>query len=462
MITIFFSVFAHGGGSQTSYDKGGMPRCILAPTGDEILLMWNESERFERQVTGVRVSDIPLAEQDKRILHCNSWGILASKVPYGLAEVISVEKNPFALEIDKDNLERISQVRRGGTVYRKEATAEEFLADHPGLKFNQQANRKLTTQYGVGFVNDIYRSLVNAKPLNQGFQKIIHAKIDLETAGKLPPLGERFKGYTFLLVSGFMQSPTNDRLAPIQDILKNQGLEAIMAKINPVGGMVENTTLVKNQLVALLDQGKNLIVMAGSKGGPELMAALSELHDRLDSKGKGSVKAFASLSSVLEGSFIIDWSLKLPQRLITIKEMEKESKIMGLQWEEDGLRSMTADEVDPFLNRYVVGHLPQSLAYFGIMGVPGGNGLIADHDISILQNSIVRPHLTGFGANDGYVEFPGTSLSEKIIPNAYEVVFDSSHIILDGHYEKYDMSQEDQRVFVLNAVFEAMADVAGI
>lgn len=440
---------------QVHSDQNGMPRC-LETQGGGLLFIWNKADRYSRKIRAIRIQDIPVRFYESPRRPCQDWnsynvgGVPRIEVPQGAAEIDGVSL-PVTVQL------ALEQIRLGGKKYATPDENESLLESSE--PFTRKRNRQLMRDYGIGFANRAYQASVENKPENQAFSGLVKAYLRNEEAA--PALSQRMAGITVLLVPGYMQSPKNDRLSALRGFLGSMGLDIQMAPIVPTGDVASNSKIVARHLTDLLSENRSVILMGGSKGVPEMLSALAQVEQArkgLGAQAPGKVISVVNLAGMISGSFIVDWGKSWPQRWVVLNQLKTAAEDLGVEWVSDeGFENMGTE----FLTSWTKGYLPllpKDIPYFSVLGVPRRDGLVRDKEISSLQGEWSRKFYAPHGGNDGYIEFPGTSLPAGVFPRHYELVFDSSHILLDGYFEGLDLSFPENQKRTFGALFQAVMD----
>ena len=66
-----------------------------------------------------------------------------------------------------------------------------------------------------------------------------------------------------------------------------------------------------------------------------------------------------------------------------------------------------------------------------------------------------RAHLTKY-ASDGFIELSKTMLPKEVFPNEKVLVLESTHLLADGNFDQYDLTNKETRVSFYQALFQAL------
>ena len=249
------------------------------------------------------------------------------------------------------------------------------------------------------------------------------------------------------------ETKSAQRFEVFTDQLIKLGVPIIRIESGSMDPVEKNANITRDRLDEILGTGKSVIILAQSKGGTEAIEALAQLSRKLEGPGRpagyGHVEAYMGMSGVYAPCFLVDWAGALPQWWFVRSKLRS-------SLENDGA---TVPTLDGFLdlmsvpmNRYAEGieriGLPKSIVYLNVVGAVPGTGLAPDASVRQVQNDLIRPHMSGYGANDGYIEYPGTILPAAWAPDAYTVVVNGSHALVDGGFAGKNLvnAAEDREV----------------
>lgn len=150
----------------------------------------------------------------------------------------------------------------------------------------------------------LFATAVERLPRNRAFR----ARFDAALAGPLaPPAGQA--RYLFVFVPGWLYRTNTESGADFarpRRVLAARGYAVRLAEIDENGTVEANGDELAAELVRLAGDGRRLILVSTSKGGPETQLAL----DRLARTGEaGHVAAWVNIGGLLNGTAIADqWS----------------------------------------------------------------------------------------------------------------------------------------------------------
>lgn len=349
----------------------------------------------------------------------------------------------------------------------------DYLRQNPISKFTVEDNRTLTKQFGPGFAGAIFKAWIESQGSNQSFREVALNKVGfyLAHAEALQTLPSKGKNSIIVVSMGLGWDHRNlASLAPyIQDFVnevQSSGLSTYFLKRDPYGDTRDNIDEIVPQLKSLLKSGKNLILLSLCKGSPEIYGALAKVQGSyLDEQrtqanrplGYGKVTAVLNLSGMIDGTFLADRILD-NEWIRHLAELSSYSYFHTLQDYGKSLMALpsaTTQEISAIRNQYLV-HLPSDALYIDATGVLTKNGLLErSAPLSPVLQANQRLHLVD-GANDGFIEHPGTLLPQEISSQHFTLVLEASHMLNDGYFGPYDLMQASVR----KAVYATLIDLA--
>lgn len=442
--------------------------------------------------------------------------ILSKDLSYDILDLktkaIVVKENGVSIDVDSDLRERLRQARLGGNIYRPESirTAKLFVEKNDITSYTKELNRDLAHKYGAGFSGDVYAEVLEKNPENKKLREetLGHMKDHLNTTKESldSELQNRFKGITFVIVKGFAHDRDNDeRISPLSKVLRGFGFEMLELVTNPYGRTLENANAIADQLEKAMKEGKQLIITSGSAATTQALGAIAQLNQKYNGKIQtqfpGKVLAYLNLSGVVSGAFQPEAVTSNPLIWLAVKSKMRDL-IFGteeeLQQKKEAaakLDGLAKDAADVEIQRYerrlayksvkdsigsfkdlstkriekfitpLAPSLPTDVLYYNLIGVNKENGIVKDRSLNYLQTKYVRGKYTRFfkniGANDGFIEYPGTELTPEMIKGGqiYSLVFDASHPILDGNFASYPLLNNDtNRRGIIGSVLLTLAE----
>lgn len=451
-------------GAVARLDEGGMPRCVGdAATKRFLVFDWEAKELYRRDVH-VYPTDSARA--------CEHWESFLRFKDRDRAPVLAEGVSEYAgVTLDERSARALHQLRRGASVYREESSAAEFLTRNFVLPFDLQTNRAWTARYGVGFVSEVYSEWLRRRPPNAAFQASLLARANAVPSVKSPWLAPNFgERRVILYVKGLAhETKLAYRFGALAEDIAAMGIPIVTAQTAGYGDMRRNAESVKTTLRSLLAQGKDVILLTLSKGSTETAMALMDLQAELDgppAPGHGVVQAWIAFSSVFQGSYIADYGTKFPLWPFVKAQMIRDLRKEGLNDIHDlsGVPQLASDELEkllPDLRR----RLPRTVLCYNVIGTPSDDGLPGDESMRRMTNEVARKQIrVGFGANDGFMEFPNSVLQEEWLPpNHLKILnLNGSHAILEGNFGGWRVADAEGRWRLLSGLMAAvLADVDG-
>lgn len=487
VLALLIAVQVHAASEQAALDDLGIPHCIAgqAPThsGDSkgLLLFWSR-DPYQQTIRAVpldRNNTVAImtnqggagpgrqAEQPLRDYDCSDWKTLSDHARGGhLGTVLNgadTEIDGYAID-DQTRL-ALQQVRAGASQFHSESTPDAFLAAHPIGDYTVAIDRDLTNRFGVGFTTAIYKAWVGANPTDAAFRsEIVSGMSAFAASSHQAMLAQRFPNRVLVYVKGLGHELVSaKRFNALEDQLKVLGIPMVSVdtpSFDPVRGNAEK---IRTQIDAVLSQGKNVILIALSKGATESIYALSELKPKLEGaarpQGYGKLEAFISLSGVFAPSYLINWADSFPKWFILENQLHKQFVASGLPVPDvTGIKDLDVPHMTQIEAEISHAGIPQQTLYINLIGAIPGDGIAADPSIQAIQNSLVRPMMGGYGANDGYVEYPGDQLPKAWVSGAHSLVIDSSHSIIDGSLQGMPLSTPDGARALVGALLTNVLD----
>lgn len=452
-----------------------LPLCISAFKGHfNLFLNYNSSEKYHRKIEGF-LSRTPCSRNTAHFFNSNKFDHL----PQYIRRIPEQPKYLFGAPLSVELQERFAQAQLGAMTYRsKEESADFFAQTYLSRGFTISDNIFLTKHYGHGFAGDVYRAWVNGQPRNQFAKKIL-----LERLSNFSSAGNQAKGANYsqrkkttLFVSmGIGWSSPPDRSSPqyVKDFLslvQRLDLDVFISKRDPFGSLEKNIDTSAQELSQLLSQGKDVILFGLCKGAPELLLAatrvLSPYLDRHRNQTGlpsdfGKIRAAISLSGMYSGIIFADALKKYP----FISYLKKPLLFLSA-WDRlarggaylNVLENITTAKVEALL-RPAFESLPQDITYLNLSGTLPYDGLLKN-DISAMAPFINanRKYNFALGANDGFIQYPGNTLPLNIAPHSYDFIFESSHMLFDGTFERLSFKDKNVSLFfyksLLDLIFE--------
>ncbi|MEW5757375.1 MAG: hypothetical protein AB1810_13840 [Pseudomonadota bacterium] len=174
------------------------------------------------------------------------------------------------------------------------------------------AERQSTDFAALVLWQSLLRRPENRQAQDMFFEEFSRLKAHVQgTPDRLPV---NMSQYLIVFVPGwfYKSQPENgaDFSQPRQ-ALSAASARTILLDIEENGAVEHNGDLIANQLIRLSRGENNIILVSGSKGGPEAALALTTLHQM---GVPNSVKAWVNIGGTLRGSALADKALRWPLR----------------------------------------------------------------------------------------------------------------------------------------------------
>ena len=259
---------------------------------------------------------------------------------------------------------------------------------------------------------------VESLPRNRGFR----ARFDAARASD-PMLPAAGAGYLFVCVPGWLYLSNPDSgadLARPRAMLGAMGLATRLVPLDENGTVEVNGAALAAELERLAGDGRRLVLVSTSKGGPETHLALDQLGR---SNGAGHVAAWVNIGGLLNGTARADYWMEWPQRWLAAVAFA----FLGRGTE--AIQSMTTA---PRRARFPELRVPRGVLVVNYIGAP----LTADIRPDVRDDfEVIAPH----GPNDGL-----TLLADAIVPQGITLVEPG----LDHYFAAPDL---DRRIAALAA-----------
>jgi len=263
-----------------------------------------------------------------------------------------------------------------------------------------------------------FAAAVESLPRNREFR----ARFDAARAGgpQVPAAGA---GYLFVFVPGWLYRANPDSgadLARPRAVLGALGLATHFAAIDENGTVEANGAALAAALEELAGDGRRLVLVSTSKGGPETHLALDQLGR---SDGAGHVAAWVNIGGLLNGTARADYWMEWPQRWLAV---------IGFAFLGRGTDAIPSMMMAPRRARFSELRVPRRVLVVNYIGAP----LTADIRPDVRADfDVIAPH----GPNDGL-----TLLADAIVPQGITLVEPG----LDHYFAAPDL---DRRIAALVA-----------
>jgi hypothetical protein len=243
----------------------------------------------------------------------------------------------------------------------------------------------------------LYRE-VQKQPLDALFHEQLSAVLNAQRSGNLGDLPVD-PDFLILFVPGWLyksDTTTGADFAKFRALLSRHGARVALIETGENLSVEENAKLIEARILHLTTSRQHLIVVSGSKGGPEVALALSNLRDH--SAGR-SVKAWLNIGGLLHGTPLADAALSWPTCWFVSLAVLPDRSF-------EGLRSLATSRSS---NRLAATMLPQDVLIVNYLGIPL-SGQVSD------QARGGYSRLRTDGPNDGL-----TYLADAIVPNSVTI-----------------------------------------
>jgi hypothetical protein len=263
-----------------------------------------------------------------------------------------------------------------------------------------------------------FASAMEGLPRNRAFR----ARFDAARAGgpQVPAAGA---GYLFVFVPGWLSQANPDSgadLARPRAVLDAMGIATWLVPLDENGTVEANGAALAASLAQLTGDGRRLVLVSTSKGGPETHLALDQLGR---SDGAGHVAAWVNIGGLLNGTARADYWMEWPQRWLAA---------VGFAFLGRGIDAIPSMTMAPRRARFAELRVPHPVLVVNYIGAP----LAADIRPDVRADfDVIAPH----GPNDGL-----TLLADAIVPDGITLVEPG----LDHYFAAPDI---DRRIAALAA-----------
>jgi hypothetical protein len=242
---------------------------------------------------------------------------------------------------------------------------------------------------------ELFARTLGAVPRNAAF------RARYEQALAAPTLPQRAASRElFVLVPGWRyrtEPATGADLAQVRRVLEGLALPARLAPLDENGTVEANAAALAAEIERLAPEGRRLILVSTSKGGPETHLAL----DRLRQAGRaGQVAAWVNIGGLLHGTAIADYWDTWPRSWLAA---------IGMAFGGHDTRAIATMTTAASRARFAASRLPPHVLVVSYLGVPRERDLT---DWTRSNYAILAEH----GPNDGL-----TLLADAIVPDGIAV-----------------------------------------
>jgi hypothetical protein len=266
-----------------------------------------------------------------------------------------------------------------------------------------------------------FAAAVDALPRNRDFRMRLEAASTEASGGPVASAPR----YLFLLVPGWryrVNVETGADLRQPRAVLERLGFEARLVPLDENGAIEVNARALADAIARHEADGRALILVSTSKGGPETHLALDTLGR---SDGARHVAAWVNIGGLLNGTALADYWSGWSQRWIAATGF---ALFVGL-----GTEAIPSMATAPRRARFAELRVPPAVLVVNYIGAP----LTTDLRVDVWGDfEVIAPH----GPNDGL-----TLLADAIVPQGVTVVERG----LDHYFSAPDL---DRRIAALAAV----------
>lgn len=273
-----------------------------------------------------------------------------------------------------------------------------------------------------------FAAAVIALPRNREFR----ARFDAARAGD-PGAPAAGAGYLFVFVPGWLYRTnpgSGADLARPRAVIGAMGLATRLVPLDENGTVEANGAALAAELGRLAGDGRRLVLISTSKGGPETHLALDRLGR---SEGAGHVAAWVNIGGLLNGTALADYWIGWSQRWIAA---------IGFAFLGHDTEAIPSMATGPRRARFGELRLPPGVLVVNYIGAP----LTTDLRPDVWGDfELIAPH----GPNDGL-----TLLADAIVPQGVTVVERG----LDHYFAAPDL---DRRIAALAATLLGELEAPG-
>jgi hypothetical protein len=264
-----------------------------------------------------------------------------------------------------------------------------------------------------------FAAAVESLPRNREFR----ARFDALRADGEPVVPADAARYLFVFVPGWLYRANPDSgadLARPRAVLGAMGLATHLVPLDENGTVEANGAALAAALAQLAGDGRRLVLVSTSKGGPETHLALDQLRR---SDGAGHVAAWVNIGGLLNGTARADWWMEWPQRWLAA---------VGFAFLGRGTGAIPSMMTAPRRARFAELRIPGGVVVVNYIGAPFTADIRPDVRADF---EVIAPH----GPNDGL-----TLLADALVPQGITVVERG----LDHYFSALDI---DRRIAALAA-----------
>lgn len=282
----------------------------------------------------------------------------------------------------------------------------ELLHEESDLVFsNNHHVQTLSREYSVDTLALFFASRLLEQPQNKDLQQAFNQQLETLQAAhpsRPRPSQPHQQRYRVVFVPGWLYRSkpwTGADFAAPRAILDRQGVETHLIEVTDNGTIENNAAIVAQALLPLLEDGKPVIVISGSKGSPELAVALGQL---LTPEQLKPVHAWINICGALEGSPLADIWTSWPSSWLswTMFQLRGYGGLEGLK----SMRTARSQQRSKSL------HIPSHILVVNYVGVPVSGTIIKKE----FEKRFTYSQLRDYGPNDGLVLIPDEIAPDSI------------------------------------------------
>jgi hypothetical protein len=139
------------------------------------------------------------------------------------------------------------------------------------------------------------------------------------------------RGILFLFVPGWLyraHPTTGADFARFRKLLADHGARTALVETGENAGVEDNATLIAEWIRRAAQSERRIVLVSGSKGGPEAELALSRLRDE---PAACSIVAWVNIGGLLRGTPLADFALSWPVRWLVRWAMVPDGSVEGIE-----------------------------------------------------------------------------------------------------------------------------------
>lgn len=327
---------------------------------------------------------------------------------------------------------------------------DQYLIEHQINHFTSQTNQSISKEKNRYFAAQVFKKYIennqeNLNLKNDILNQMNHNVAALDLAN------------TLLVVNmglGWDYENLSEQPYYVQNFVKEiqqTGLPVYFIKKYPYAPLEQNIESIKPQLDVLMKQSnQKIILFTLCKGSPEMVVALNEyLKENPDFKTR--FKAHINLSGMMGGTFFANNrpDLKILREIELMIGSNHDPDFDFKKYDQrQTLWSL------PYMNDKIIKTLlnPNQLEAIESIKAVNISGIITKKENekrpSPLKMFFTYNHLTNLYpyANEGFLDIADTRLPEKMYPYQRTILIEGSHLLADGNFENFDLTQSSNRL----------------